>query len=50
MNAALVINHCPVCELTGGPFLPAEATQMAGRHDDLHHHGQPTAQTRPAQA
>ena len=38
----LVVLDCPACELHAGPFLPAEADQLAGAHDDLIHGGHPT--------
>jgi hypothetical protein len=38
----LVVLDCPVCELHAGPFLPVEADQLAGTHDDLMHGGRPT--------
>jgi hypothetical protein len=34
---------CPTCRLDNGPYTPAEAGQLAGVHDDLHHRGHPTA-------
>lgn len=40
---------CPACVLAGGPFpTEDEASQHAGRHDDLLHRGEPTASVRPA--
>ena len=39
----LVVVDCPACGLHAGPFLPAEAGQLAGSHDDLQHRGHPTA-------
>jgi hypothetical protein len=35
--------HCSVCDLTGAPTSILEAQQWAEIHDQLQHHGQPTA-------
>lgn len=41
---------CPRCELHGTHAMPPPgAEQLAGRHDDLHHRGDPTAVLRHAQ-
>lgn len=35
--------HCSECDLTGAPTSVLEAQQWAEIHDQLQHHGQPTA-------
>jgi hypothetical protein len=35
--------HCSECDLTGTPTSILEARQWAEIHDQLQHHGQPTA-------
>ena len=39
----LVLLSCPCCQLAADPMPAAEAEQLAGTHDDLHHAGRPTA-------
>ena len=34
---------CAPCELAGGPYATSEARQLAGVHDQVHHHGRATA-------
>jgi hypothetical protein len=43
LDAGGVWLDCPVCGLDGGPYGAAEAGQLGGTHDDLIHHGHPTA-------
>jgi hypothetical protein len=43
LDAGRVWLDCPVCGLDGGPYGAAEAGQLGGTHDDLIHHGHPTA-------
>ncbi|HSV68437.1 MAG TPA: hypothetical protein VLJ59_21435 [Mycobacteriales bacterium] len=39
---------CEVCELASGPLgCEAEAVQLAGVHDDVHHRGRPTVTVHP---
>lgn len=40
---------CDHCGLWGNPLASRDqAEQLAARHDDMHHRGQPTAAARPA--